>query len=147
MQSFVVHELGPPSPEVLGPPSGSVSGGNVKGGGPPSPPLGAGAEAASSTLVPSTDETPESSGARGLPPLLPLPPPEVEHVVHASFPAACGSLAPTRLLEDPDDDCDGGGGLPLAAQAAAPRAASAPTSPTNTVAAPFFCGARITGET
>jgi hypothetical protein len=144
MQSFIVHAFGPPSPEVLAPPlSGRVSGGNVKGGGPPSaPPLDDGDAGASSALVASPDGTPESSGARGLPPPLPLPPPDVEHATQASFSEACGSPPPAAwLLADPDEDDDvGGGGLPFAAQLAGPRATSTPNSQIHTVTAPFFCG-------
>jgi hypothetical protein len=144
MQSFIVHAFGPPSPEVLAPPlSGSVSGGNVKGGGPPSSAPSSGGDAgASSALVASADGAPESSGARGLPPPLPLPPLDVEHATQASFSEACGLPPPAAwLLAELDEDDDGGGGLPFAAQLAAARATTAPNSQIHTVMAPFFCGA------
>jgi hypothetical protein len=137
MQIFIVHAFGPPS---LAPPLS----GRVSGGGPPSsPPLDDGDPGASPALVASPDGTPESSGARGLPPPLPLPPPDVAHATQASFSEACGWPPPAAwLLADPDEDDDvGGGGLAFAAQPAAPRATSAPNSQIHTVTAPFFCGA------
>lgn len=146
MHSFIVHAFAPPSSEGLEPPlSGRVSGGNMKGGGPPSSPLDEGDEGASAAVA-SSDVAPESSEGAGLPPLLPLPPLEAEHVMHASSPDGCRSPLPKGRLADPaGDDIDGAEvGVPLAAQAPALSATSIPNRPFQTVVALFFCVARIT---
>ena len=148
MHSFAVHAFGPPSSELLDPPlSGRVSGGNTNGGGPPSsPPLDEGKEDAPSPGIASSGAALESSRVVGFPAPLPLPPPEVEHVAQASSPGASGSVPPEGLPAASGDDDDAeAGGLPLVAQPAAAIARSIPNSPIRTVAAPFFCVARITG--